>query len=319
MTLAAGFKPAELSLLEKLRLLNWPFVLVVALVAMVGYGMLYSAGGGSHAPWAWRHGVRFGVGLGVLVAVALIDVRFWFRCAYLVYGAALLGLVAVELVGQISMGAQRWLDLGVFQLQPSEVMKIALILALARYFHSAYLEDVARPLHLITPALMALVPATLVLKQPDLGTATMLLAGGGAMFFLAGVRWWKFALLLGTGSDHPADRLAAAARLPEAARHDLPGCRARSARHRLPHHPVQDRARLRRPLGQGLSQGYPEPAELPTREADRLRLHDARRGGRPDRRARPVVSVPGADRLRHAVRGPGAQSFRPAARRRASP
>ena len=199
MILAAGFKPAELSLLEKLRLLNWPFVLVVALVAMVGYGMLYSAGGGSHAPWAWRHGVRFGVGLGVLVAVALIDVRFWFRCAYLVYGAALLGLVAVELVGQISMGAQRWLDLGAFQLQPSEVMKIALILALARYFHSAYLEDVARPLHLITPALMALVPATLVLKQPDLGTATMLLAGGGAMFFLAGVRWWKFALLLGTG------------------------------------------------------------------------------------------------------------------------
>ena len=199
MTLAAGFKPAELSLLEKLRLLNWPFVLVVALVAMVGYGMLYSAGGGSHAPWAWRHGVRFGVGLGVLVAVALIDVRFWFRCAYLVYGAALLGLVAVELVGQISMGAQRWLDLGAFQLQPSEVMKIALILALARYFHSAYLEDVARPLHLITPALMALVPATLVLKQPDLGTATMLLAGGGAMFFLAGVRWWKFALLIGTG------------------------------------------------------------------------------------------------------------------------
>ena len=163
MTLAAGFKPAELSLLEKLRLLNWPFVLVVALVAMVGYGMLYSAGGGSHAPWAWRHGVRFGVGLGVLVAVALIDVRFWFRCAYLVYGAALLGLVAVELVGQISMGAQRWLDLGAFQLQPSEVMKIALILALARYFHSAYLEDVARPLHLITPALMALVQATLVL------------------------------------------------------------------------------------------------------------------------------------------------------------
>jgi rod shape determining protein RodA len=198
MALAAGFKPAELSLLEKLRLLNWPFVLVVALVALVGYGMLYSAGGGSHAPWAWRHGARFGVSLGVLVAVALIDVRFWFRCAYFVYGAALLGLVAVELVGQISMGAQRWLDLGIFQLQPSEVMKIALILALARYFHSAYLEDVARPLHLITPALMALVPATLVLKQPDLGTATMLLAGGGAMFLLAGVRWWKFALVLGT-------------------------------------------------------------------------------------------------------------------------
>ena len=199
MIFAAGFKPAELSLLEKLRLLNWPFVLVVTLVALVGYGMLYSAGGGSHAPWAWRHGVRFGIGLSILVMVALIDIRFWFRCAYLVYGAALLGLIAVELAGQISMGAQRWLDLGFIQLQPSEVMKIALVLALARYFHSAYLEDVARPAHLLTPALLALLPATLVLKQPDLGTATMLLAGGGAMFFLAGVRWWKFALVLGTG------------------------------------------------------------------------------------------------------------------------
>ena len=290
-----------------LRLLNWPFVLVVALVALVGYGMLYSAGGGSHAPWAWRHGVRFGVGLSVLVAVALIDIRFWFRCAYLVYGAALLGLVAVELVGQISMGAQRWPDLGVFQLQPSEVMKIALVLALARYFHSAYLEDVARPLHLMTPALLVLVPATLVLKQPDLGTAIMLLTGG-AMFLLAGVRWWKFALLLGTGLIT----------LPIAWQ-QLHGYQKRvmtfldaerSARHRLPHHPVQDRARLGRPLGQGLPQGHPEPAELPTREADRLRVHHARRGGRPDRRARPVVSVPGADRLRTAVCAPGTQSLR---------
>ena len=201
MILAAGFKPAELSLLEKLRLLNWPFVLVVALVAMVGYGMLYSAGGGSHAPGmaAWRP-VRSGRGRsrggGVDRRPLLVSLRLP------AYGAALLGLVAVEPVGQISMGAQRRLDLGAFQLQPSEVMKIALILALARYFHSAYLEDVARPLHLITPALMALVPATLVLKQPDLGTATMLLAGG-AMFFLAGVRWRKFALLLGTGLITP--------------------------------------------------------------------------------------------------------------------
>jgi rod shape determining protein RodA len=200
MTFAAGFKPVELSLLEKLRLLNWPFVLVVGLVALVGYGMLYSASGGSHTPWAWRHGVRFGVGLGAMLVVALIDVRFWFRCAYVIYGAALLGLIAVEFAGQVAMGAQRWLDFGLFQLQPSEVMKIALVMALARYFHSAYLEDVARPLRLTTPSLLALLPATLVLKQPDLGTSVMLLGGAGAMFFLAGVRWWKFTLVVGAVS-----------------------------------------------------------------------------------------------------------------------
>jgi rod shape determining protein RodA len=132
-----------------------------------------------------------------MLVVALLDLRLWYRWAYAIYGVALLGLIGVEIAGQISMGAQRWIDLGLFQLQPSEVMKIALVLALARYFHSAYLEDVGRPLHLILPAALVLVPAALVLKQPDLGTAVMLLAGAGALFFLAGVRWWKFALLIG--------------------------------------------------------------------------------------------------------------------------
>jgi rod shape determining protein RodA len=198
MTVAARFKPTELSLLEKLRLLNWPFVLVVILVAAVGCAMLYSAAGGSYAPWAWRHAVRFGLGLLAMLTVALIDLRLWYRFAYAIYGAALLGLIAVEAAGDIAMGAQRWLDFGLFQLQPSEVMKIALVLALARYFHSAYLEEIGRPLYLTVPLMLVLAPAILVLKQPDLGTAIMLLAGAGALFFLAGVRWWKFALLIGS-------------------------------------------------------------------------------------------------------------------------
>jgi rod shape determining protein RodA len=111
---------------------------------------------------------------------------------------ALLGLIAVEIAGEISMGAQRWIDVGLFQLQPSEVMKLALVLALARYFHSAYLEDVGHPMHLLLPIGMAMAPAALVLMQPDLGTSVMLLAGAGAIFFLAGVRWWKFALVIGS-------------------------------------------------------------------------------------------------------------------------
>lgn len=188
---------SELSLADKLRQLNWPFVGIVLLVALVGYAMLYSAGGGAHGPWAWRHGVRFGLGLTAMLVVALIDVRFWFRLAYPIYGAALLGLVAVDVAGIISMGAQRWIDLGLFQLQPSEVMKIGLVLALARYFHSAYLEDVARPVLLLMPVLLIAAPTMLVLEQPDLGTATMLASGGAVLLFLAGVRWWKFAVVLG--------------------------------------------------------------------------------------------------------------------------
>jgi rod shape determining protein RodA len=132
-----------------------------------------------------------------MLAIAVIDVRFWFRVAYPIYAAALLGLIAVEAMGIVSMGAQRWINLGLFQLQPSEVMKIGLVLALARWFHGAWLEDVARPTFLVVPVLLIAAPVALVLKQPDLGTAIMLAGGGAALLFLAGVRWWKFALVLG--------------------------------------------------------------------------------------------------------------------------
>lgn len=197
MAPTTSFKAIELGLLEKLRDLNWPFVGVVILVAAAGYAMLYSAGGGDHAPWAWRHALRFTIGLGVLLVVALIDVRTWYRLAYPIYGLALVGLIAVEVAGSINMGAQRWIDLGVFQLQPSEVMKIALVLALARWFHGVYVEDIGRLPTLIVPALLIFVPALLVLKQPDLGTAIMLLAGGTVLFFVAGVRLWVFATVIG--------------------------------------------------------------------------------------------------------------------------
>jgi rod shape determining protein RodA len=194
---ATRIGPAELSLQGKLRHLNWSFVAVVILTALVGYAMLYSAGGGAHGPWAWRHSVRFGLGFTAMLVIALIDIRFWFRLAYPVYAVALAGLIAVEAMGIVSMGAQRWINLGLFQLQPSEVMKIGLVLALARWFHGAWLEDVARPTFLVVPVLLIAAPVALVLKQPDLGTAIMLAGGGAALLFLAGVRWWKFALVLG--------------------------------------------------------------------------------------------------------------------------
>src|SRR5262249_19124778 len=112
---------------------------------------------------------------------------------------ALVLLVAVDFVGQVGLGAQRWLDLGVFQIQPSEVMKIALVLSLARYFHGLTLEELRRPLYLVVPIFMVLAPVGLVMKQPDLRTAMMLLLGGGGLFFVAGVRLWKFAVVIAGG------------------------------------------------------------------------------------------------------------------------
>lgn len=184
--------PSELSFQRRLVQISWSLLLLIVLVACVGFAMLYSAANGDWDPWASRQAVRFGIGMVVLFAVALIDIRIWLRYAYVIYAAGLILLIGVEVVGFVGMGAQRWIDLGFFQLQPSEVMKIALVLALARYFHSVSLEDVVRPTRLLVPLLLVVAPVLLVLKQPDLGTAVMLIVGGGVLFFLAGVRLWKF-------------------------------------------------------------------------------------------------------------------------------
>lgn len=184
---------------EKLGRVRWLLIVLLCLTAGVGALMLYSAANGSMQPWALRHCARFAVGLVLMMAVALTDVRIWLRYAYAAYALALALLAAVEVAGSIGMGAQRWIDLGFINLQPSELMKIALALALARYFHCITAEDVSRPLKLFVPLFMVAAPAVLVLKQPDLGTAMMLLIASGAVFFAAGVRLWMFGVVAACG------------------------------------------------------------------------------------------------------------------------
>ena len=190
-----GFRNSKMSLLEKFWQVNWGLILIVTLISSVGFAMLYSAANGSVDPWASRQMVRFGIGIVLLLVIAVIDIRIWFRYAYVLYFVAFILLVAVEFFGVSGMGAQRWIDLKVIQLQPSEVMKVALVLALARCFHGMTTEDIARPTSLILPIAIVFAPAALVLKQPDLGTAIMLSMGGAAVFFCAGVRLWKFILV----------------------------------------------------------------------------------------------------------------------------
>jgi rod shape determining protein RodA len=187
------------SLALKVFGINWGLLLLLTCIACMGFAMLYSAANGHWEPWAAKQVVRFAVAVVIMIAVATVDLRFWLRSAYFIYIAAVVLLVAVEVRGAVGMGAQRWIDLGVIQLQPSELMKIALVLALARYFSMLTVEEIGRPVRLILPALFILLPAALVMKQPDLGTAMMLVLSGGAIFFLAGVRWWKFALVLAAG------------------------------------------------------------------------------------------------------------------------
>src|SRR5882724_8833188 len=165
----------RLSLAEKLWSVNWGLVLLLCCIASFGFAMLYSAANGDLQPWAGKQMIRFAIALVLMLAVAVVDIRVWLRSAYLIYGIAFVLLVAVEIRGAIGMGAQRWIDLGVIQLQPSELMKVTLVLVLARYFHGMTVEEIGRPHRLIIPAFLILTPAVLVLKQPDLGTAMKLL------------------------------------------------------------------------------------------------------------------------------------------------
>ncbi|MEB3702867.1 Peptidoglycan glycosyltransferase MrdB [Candidatus Bealeia paramacronuclearis] len=179
-----------------LRFPPWGMILLITLISSIGFLTLYSAAGGDLYPWAAKQMIRYSAGFVIMVGLVYVPPRFWLDNAYLFYGISFVLLCVVEVIGFIGMGAQRWIDLYVFQLQPSELMKLALILTLARYFHMSEPEDILKIRNLITPLTMVMAPVLLVMKQPDLGTAIILLISAGVIFFLSGVRIWKFLIVL---------------------------------------------------------------------------------------------------------------------------
>ncbi|MHB9879235.1 rod shape-determining protein RodA [Pacificimonas sp. ICDLI1SI03] len=154
--------------------------------------VLYSAAGGSTAPWMTNQGIRFAALFVMMLVLSQFDVTFWLKWAYPFYGACFVMLVGVEAVGQLGGGSQRWLNLGIINLQPSELMKIAVVLALARYFHTLPRVRTAALSSLVLPAIVIAFPAALVMLQPDLGTALTIILGGATIVFLAGARLWLF-------------------------------------------------------------------------------------------------------------------------------
>ena len=178
--------------LLRLREIPWGIVAVIVALGCFGLVVLYSAAGGNMNPWALRQGVRFGVLLLAMLLLAQIPPEFWLRWAYALYAAVLIALVGVEVIGAVRGGGQRWLDLGILQLQPSEFMKLAIILGLARFYHHVPRAHTTRLAALWPPLLMIALPAALVMLQPDLGTALSIGFGGVAVMFLAGVRLWLF-------------------------------------------------------------------------------------------------------------------------------
>jgi rod shape determining protein RodA len=190
--LAENFDLPTVALKKKLALLNWPFLALIALITLFGVAALYSVAGGALEPWANKHVLRFCAGLALVFVVALTDLKWWLRAAYPLYFVALILLALVLLIGVESGGARRWLGVGDASFQPSELMKIALVLALARYYQWLPPKRVSRPDFVLLPLLMIGLPVVLALDQPDLGTALLFMAIGGGLLFLAGVSWVYF-------------------------------------------------------------------------------------------------------------------------------
>ena len=184
----------------KILHLNWPLVVLVCAAASVGFLMLYSVAGGSWSPWAGPQAERFGLGLLAMLVIALIPIWFWRSMSAIAYALGLALLVAVELFGETGGGATRWIDLGGFRLQPSELMKIALVMMLAAYYDWLPLSKVSHPFWVVLPVALILLPTALVLGQPDLGTSILLVAGGGVVMFCAGVSWWYFGAVIAAGA-----------------------------------------------------------------------------------------------------------------------
>ena len=171
----------------KLRHIDWTVCLLLTAIAGVGVLMLYSIAGGTWSPWAGRHLVLYAVCFVVMVVLATVDLRVWFTLAYPIYGFALALLVAVAVIGHSTLGARRWLDLGPLRLQPSEIIKVALVLGLARFYQGLAPRRAGFSWSLLIPAAMILAPAALVARQPDLGTAILIVATGGVMMVMGGL------------------------------------------------------------------------------------------------------------------------------------
>lgn len=180
------------TLLGRLAEINWFIIFVMSSLAVIGFAMMVSAAGGDFHPWASQQISRFLLAFVIMIVLAMIPMRVLMDYSYILYFICLLVLLGVDITGHIGMGAKRWLAVGGMNLQPSEFMKLTVILVLARYFHQLHPEDIQRFPFLVPPLILIAMPAVLILRQPNLGTTIIMGSVGVIMCFLAGVKWRYF-------------------------------------------------------------------------------------------------------------------------------
>ena len=181
---------------RKVLFINWGLIVLIIGAAFSGFVMLISVAGGSLDPWASAQIQRFSIGLLAMFIIAMTPIWIWRNLSVPIYIVALLLLLLVEFLGSTGMGAQRWINLGFINLQPSEVAKVALVMLMAAYYDWLPTDKVSKPLWVLVPVIFISLPVLLVLQQPDLGTSILLLISGVIVMFLAGVHWVYFGTVI---------------------------------------------------------------------------------------------------------------------------
>ena len=179
---------------QRVAYINLPIIVILITIAAIGFMMLFSVAGGSTEPWAKVQMTRFCIGFAMMLIIAFIPIWFWRNISGLAFFISLFLLLLVEFFGVSGMGAVRWLDLGFMRLQPSELVKVTVIMFLASYYDWLPRNKVSNVVWIIVPLLIILLPVFLVVRQPDLGTALLILLGGLSIMFIAGVSWFYFAI-----------------------------------------------------------------------------------------------------------------------------
>ena len=182
------FYKGNLTIRDKLLSFDYFLVLLILLLGIISIFAMYSTERGNMGYYTISHLYRFSTFFLLFIFLSFIKINFWHKGAYLFYLGILILLIAVDLYGVSSSGSKRWINLFFINLQPSELMKVALIIFLSRYYNKIPAENVANFKYIIIPIAALIVPFFLVILQPDLGTALLIIASGAAVIWLVGFR-----------------------------------------------------------------------------------------------------------------------------------
>ncbi len=178
--------------MERFGIIGLLLFITIIILSSLGCLLLYSTAGGLYQPWAAKQAYAILLFLCIIIVIQFIPLRIIYKSSYICLGFGLASLIVADFIGHTAMGAQRWLKLGDVNFQPSELCKLAIIMSLARYFHDLSFSSIRKVKFIVLPIIIIIIHVILILRQPNLGTASIILILSSIMLFVTGVRIWKF-------------------------------------------------------------------------------------------------------------------------------